>query len=89
MLVAIRPMSLGPFAVAGGERITREMCEVLPPGRMAVLIEHRYVEEIADEVADTRAVDQLEFRVQKLETQVASLMAALRRSPKAPAGKEG
>lgn len=85
MLVANKRMSIGPFEVDAGERITREMQLELPPGRLPVLIEHRMVEEIVDETADSRAVDDLEFRVQKLETTVAALQAALannRRTPK-------
>lgn len=53
------------------------MQQELPAGRLAVLIEHRWVEEIVDEVADGRAVDDLEFRVQKLENAVAALQSAL------------
>lgn len=83
MLVAQKPISIGPFHLEAGERVTREMQKQLPPGRLPVLIEHRMIEEIVDEVADARAVDDLSFRVEKLERAVAQLSAGLARQAKA------
>lgn len=91
MLVANRPVSIGPFHLQAGDKVTREMQLELPPGRLPVLIEHRIIEEIVDEVADTRLVDDLAFRVEKLERTVAQLTATVTRQAKAkaPTEKEG
>lgn len=86
MLVANKPISIGRFHLAAGDKVTREMQLELPPGRLPVLIEHRMIEEIVDEVADTRLVDDLAHRVEKLERAVATLTAALTRQTKT-AGK--
>lgn len=71
MLVARRPMSIGNVVFNTGDRITREAQDQLPPGRMPQLLSHGWVEELVDEVALERRVEQLEQQVDDLRAQLA------------------
>lgn len=73
MLVARRPMSVGSVVFNTGDRITREAQDQLPPGRMPQLIAHGWVEELVDEVALERRVDQLEQAIDDLRAQMVRL----------------
>ena len=73
MLVARRPMSIGSVVFNTGDRITREAQDQLPPGRMPQLISHGWVEELVDEVALERRVENLEAQVDDLRAQIVRL----------------
>ena len=67
MLTALRGFSLGDTVVARGDSISSELQSQLPSGRLEVLKSQRYVEEITAESVLSRAIDDLEQRVTKLE----------------------
>lgn len=76
MIVAIRKCPIGEWVLAPGEKLTREMELALPPGRVKQMLDQRWLEEVVDETATARTVDDLQFRVEKLETQVAQLLVS-------------
>lgn len=79
MLVARRPVSMGDTVFQAGEPITREAQKQLPPGRMAQLLTHGWVEELADDAANARHIEDLQERVAALEEAVKLFRAQIGR----------
>lgn len=73
MLIAIKPMSIGPHKVERGDQITAELQSALPPGRVEALKAQRFVEEISDEQRIARAVGDVLARISKLEERIDGL----------------
>lgn len=66
MLVAARDFSLGEKTIARGDRITDEQIATLPPRRLDILRDQRYVADTTDtEMEET--VKDLAARVARLE----------------------
>lgn len=85
MIVALRPVSIGEWVLAPGEKLTREQQMALPAGRLNQMLEQRYLEEVVDETAVARTMDDLAFRVERLETQVAQLLVSQQKASTAAA----
>ena len=67
MLTAQRKFSLGSEALNRGDAISAELQASLPPGRLETLKAQRYIEEVTSETVLSRAVDDLERRIERLE----------------------
>lgn len=79
-VVCRKPITVGPFRLDRGDLVTEEMAELLPPGRMKVLVDQGvFRERPLDKAALIELLDQ---RVAALEVQIAELVA--RRPPGRP-----
>lgn len=89
MLVARKPLSIGPFDLNAGDVLTREQQVHLPPGRLPQLQAHGWIEELVDEVILERTVQDLVARVAALEALLGSQSLPVPAPALAPVVKRG